>query len=431
MSPPRPPERQADNPVFRRQTAVWLMAFGLFAFLLVVALREAAPDLETLRSAGPDAFSRSAIGHGAFVETLERLGIPVEIGRFRTVRSTTPEDLLVVAVPPDPASLGTVMDTWIRDRESAGGLLLVLPKWQGRRDRNQPRWLSAMELLPERRVLPTLRLATIAATGANDGSLARPARVEWSISAFGADKPDIDQPQLLTDTVLETVVGGTTGALIARGVIAGRRLWVLADPDLIDNQGLGRGDNAIVAVRLIEMALPAGGRVVFDATVHGFERPPSLWRALFDLPFLPATLAGLVLVALLVWTANRRFGAPLPSPQVTRGGTARLIASSGSLLQRGGHGGGALAAYADTLARDVERRLHLPAGLTDAGRDAWLDRLAARRKATVDGPATLRRAAELAKRRYPGAARLAATARELQRWRREMIDGSGRGSDAV
>ena len=432
MTPPQTlPRLPADEPLFRRQTAIWLMAFGLFAFLIVIALREAAPDLETLRSAGADSFSRSAIGQGAFVETLERLGVPVDIGRFRTVRSTRPEDLLVVAVPPDAASLGDVIDALERYPESASALLLVLPKWQGRRDRNQPRWLSVMELLPERRVVPTLRRVTRAAFGINDGDIARPESADWTVSAFGPVKPDIDRPQLLTDSNLQTVVGGAAGALIARGRIAGRQFWLLSDPDLLDNQGLGRGDNAVLATRLIEIALPAGGRVVIDETVHGFERPPSLWRALLDLPFLPATLAGAVAVAALAWAASRRFGAPLGSPQTPRGGKRRLIASSGNLLLRGGHGGAALAAYAVTLARDVEQRLHLPAGLDDAARDAWLSRLGAVRKATADGPALLRKAAKLGARRRPNAAQLTATALELQQWRREMIDGSGRGSDAV
>lgn len=425
-----PAEPQAEDPAFRRHTAIWLMTFGLFAFLVAIALREAAPELETMRSTGPDAFSRSAIGHGAFVETLERLGVAVDIGRFRTVRSTRPADLLVVAAPPDSISLGNVFDLLDRYRQSAGAVLLVLPKWQGRRDRNQPRWLASIELIPEPRIVAMSRRALQNNFGGRDSRIVRPGSTTWTDSSLGDLRPDIEQPQLLSYLGQQTIVGSPDGALIARVERAGRVLWLLSDPDLIDNQGLGRGDNAALALRLIEAALPAGGRVVFDETIHGFEQPPSLWRALLNPPFLPATLAGVMAIAVIAWAANHRFGAPLPAPRIQPGGKVGLIANSSGLLLEGGHSGAVLAAYAGTLARDVERRLHRPAGTDAAARDAWLGRLGAVRGVTADGPALLRQAAELGTG-HPTEAQVTAMARELNQWRREMIDGPGRRSDPV
>ncbi len=420
----------AGGPVFRRQTAIWLMAFGLFAFLAAIALRDAAPELESLRSTGADAFSHSAIGHGAFVETLERLGFAVDISRFRTARSSRPADLLVIAAPPDADSLSNILDSLDRYRQSAGNVLLVLPKWQGRRDRNQPRWLATIELVPEPRIVAILRRALQSTIGPRDGRIVRPGSTTWTDSSLGDLLPDIDQPQLLSYIGLQAVIGTPDGALIASMQRGGRTLWVLSDPDLIDNQGLGRGDNAALALRLIEAALPTGGRVIFDETIHGFERPPSLWRALLNPPFLPATLAGIVAIAAVGWAANRRFGTPLPAPQVKSGGKTGLIASSGDLLLRGGHRNAVLAAFAATLARDVERRLHIPSGLNDSDRTAWLRRLGIVRKATIDGPALLRQAADSDTGR-PSEADMTRMARELLQWRREMTNGSGRRSDPV
>ncbi len=406
------------------------MTFGLFAFFLVIALREAATDLETLRSPGANAFSRSAIGHGALVETLERLGVPVDIGRFRTVRSTRPMDFLVIASPPDSENLDSILDALDRYPQSARTVLMVVPKWQGRRDRNQPRWLATMELLPERRIVPTLQRALQAHIGGRNSRIARPAATSWTVVTLGDLHPDIDQPQLLSVVGLQVIIGSAEGALIARGQYGDRDLWLLSDPDLINNLGIGRGDNAALALRLIEGALPAGGRVVFDETIHGFEQAPSLWRALLRPPFLPATLAGVIAIAVIAWAANQRFGAPLPAPQRQPGGKISLIANSSDLLLEGGHSGAALAAYAGTMARDVEKRLHLPAGLDDSARDTWLSRISSARKTTTDGPTLLRRAAEMGKGR-PSEAQLTAMARDLQQWKREMIDGPGRRSDPV
>lgn len=421
-------DQPAGSPVFRRQTAIWLMAFGLIAFLAAIALRDAATELESLRSVGADAFSRSAIGHGAFVETLERLGIAVDIGRFRTARSSQPADLLVIAAPPDAGSLGNLFDSLDRYRQSAGNVLLVLPKWQGRRDRNQPRWIASMELLPEPRVVAILRRAMLNTGGPRDGRIVRPGSTLWTDSSLDGLRPDIDQPQLLSYIGLQAIVGSPDGALIANMQRGRRTLWVLSDPDLIDNQGIGRNDNAALALRLIEAALPTGGRVIFDETIHGFERPPSLWRALLNPPFLPAALAGAVAVAALAWAATRRFGAPLPSPRVQPGGKASLIASSGDLVLHGGHRHAVLAAFAAILARDVERRLHIPSGLNDADRAAWLRRLSTVRKTTIDGPTLLRQAADSAGSR-PSQADMTRMARELLQWRREMTNGPGRRSD--
>ena len=39
------------------------------------------------------------------------------------------------------------------------------------------------------------------------------------------------------------------------------RILILSDPDLLSNHGLRRGDNAVLAVRLIDHLRPAGGAV--------------------------------------------------------------------------------------------------------------------------------------------------------------------------
>ena len=46
-----------------------------------------------------------------------------------------------------------------------------------------------------------------------------------------------------------------------------RRIWVLADPDPIENHGIGKGDNLAFATTIV-YALLAGkpGKLVFDAT---------------------------------------------------------------------------------------------------------------------------------------------------------------------
>lgn len=110
-------------------------------------------------------------------------------------------------------------------------------------------------------------------------------------------------------------------------------LFVLADPDLIDNHGLANRDNARFALSLIRKLRRGNGPVRFDITLNGFARQPSLLRALFVPPFLGATIAALIAALLMAVHAWARFGATTASAPVFARGRKALAANSADLVR--------------------------------------------------------------------------------------------------
>lgn len=404
-----------NAPLFHRYTAAILMSIGALAFISVIAIRELAPEIRTMNTAGADGYSRSAIGYGALVETLERVGYPVRQSRFRPVRSSRPGDLIVAAMPPRPESLNDLVDRWLSEPDGARSLMLILPKWLGRRDAGNPRWLSATWTVPARHTVAVLRavspLLTEPAGGANVTRMSVPPA--WRPGSLGGI-PDIENPMLTNDLGMVPVLSSDRGDLISRQTRDGRTLWLVSDPDLIDNFGLGQGDNAAIVLDLFAAAVPGGGAVVFDETLHGFVLPPSLWRMLLQPRFLPAVLAGLLSVMALSWMASARFGAPRPRRTRYRDGKRALIDSSAVLLSRGRHHGPVLAAYAAAARRMVENQ----------GRTAHPARS---REIDARGEALLAEAEALRNNRWSGGRATRKLARDIHLWKRETVNGSGRG----
>ena len=140
-------------------------------------------------------------------------------------------------------------------------------------------------------------------------------------------------------------------------------------------------------------------------------------RALFDFPLLLATLQALLTLAVLLWSAMGRFGAPAPAEVAVQPGKAFLIDNIASLLRYGGHSVDVLKRYLSAVQNEVGRRLHLPARLGAKDARAWLERYGAQRRVTV-GIDRLRTAVERTTRE-----RVLPLAGQIYRWREEMIHG--------
>lgn len=406
-----------ESTPFSPQTVGWLVGLGFLAFFGALLMNVLGGDRAT-RTAEANPFSHSAIGHAAFVETLRASGVPTVVSRADShLRASG--NLLVLAEPPggsDPALLDELL--------GAGRVLVVLPKWTGAIDRDNPRWLAYAELRSAadvdallERVAPDAEVVRTETAGG------------WSRNAAGAT-PTASPLQLVRSESIEPLVAGPQGVLLGAVRNAEGRVWVLSDPDVLNNHGLGKGDNAAFAVDVVRKLLPRGGAAVFDATAHGFERTPSLWRALFGFPFVIATIITAATVAVLMWAAAGRFGAPRPPRPPFEAGKAKLIRNTATLLNFGGHAPELLARYFRASLRDVARRVHAPRHLDEAGLLTWLDNVA-------DARGIGWRASDLARQAEgaPGAVppddpRIAHTAYAIYRWKREMIDGPGRHPEA-
>jgi hypothetical protein len=416
-------ETAAKRPgeLFSPRTLLAIIAIGTAAFVGMVYLEMFGtddPDFEI----GPSTYSSSALGHKALMETLRRLDVPVVVSRFRTADKTGSGSLLVLAEPDDSDI----------SEELVGGFgdlphgLLVLPKWDGRRDSSKPRWVETMDMVSVEAVESVLERAQVDAL------------VKRIEGTFTLDVPklggqiELTNPQIMIDTRgLTPVVSLKGGILIGETDLGSGRQWVLSDPDLISNHGIDQGDNAVVAVSIIEALRPGGGAVIFDETIHGLELRPNLLRTAFELPFSIVTLSAAVAIALAIWAGLMRFGRPDPSQRALQPGKVTLIRTTADLLRQGSRKGTVelvLTRYLKAQIADLVARLNGPRGLDENRQIAWLDDLAVARRlgARLKPLAAAIEATAKSHSTDPGRAlRLAA---DLHAWKQEFLYGLAKGS---
>ena len=402
-------------PAFAQRTIAWLIGVGGLSFLCAIVLIVFGEDFLPTSTVQANAYSQSAIGHMAFVETLRALGIPVLVSRSDSALKAGSNDLLIVAEPPAEQK----EDEYLLGLLEADRVLLVLPKWVATADFTNRRWAGEVYRTRSANADDILRLV------ASRGSTRVVQReIDWTRNRFGREA-SLAQPQLMMSDRLTPLIDSNLGMLLGQAEDSYGRLWVLSDPDLISNQGLKRGDNAVIAVGMVQALLPAGGSVIVDEVIHGFRHDPSLWRALFGFPIVIVTVNALAAVAVLLWSATGRFGSPIPVEPPLKAGKTTLIGNAAGLLQFGGHTAEILGRYLAVTFADVARRVHAPAQFAGGALDQWLERIGKARHVR-SAPAQLRREAELAT--AAGRAddrRLLHVARDLYRWKREMLHGSG------
>ena len=402
----------AERTVFAGRTVFWLILVGAVSFIGAIGL--ALFGDTTARSSGADSFSVSAVGHRAFVELLGELDVPVQISRNASAAKASDATVLVVAEPRiRGASSGN-----LKHLLNAPTVLLVLPKWDWSADPTRPGWIDDATMVESDDV------ARIAELVANDVRVLRPAgTVSWRTGEFAV--PTLERPQLISGRGLIPVVESDDGLLVGEADWNGRRVWVLTDPDILSNHGLGRGDNAVLTVQLIEALRPIDGSVIVDETVHGFEIDTKLNALALEPPVLVTAILAAASLAILLWSSTGRFGAPLPPPPAIRPGKAGLLDNTAGLLEYGGHGAMILQRYLRVALRDVALRLHAPKELSDGGLTAWLDRIGRSRKVSAAAADLDEQVAQIGTARIPDGARLIRVARTINRWKQEMLHGPG------
>jgi len=199
--------------------------------------------------------------------------------------------------------------------------------------------------------------------------------------------------QTLTGKFIEPVLVARGGGIVM-GKVKGARVWVLADPDLVNNRALKTLAGAQAAVELFDQ-LPEGGAARFDVTLNGYGRSPNLVKLAFEPPFLPATLCVLAAALLALGHAAVRFGpAAAVAERAYAFGKRALIDSGAGLVQQAGREG------------------------PFAGRYARVIRDMAAERGVVPGPEFETLAAAAAQAGDPAAALVAAQA--LHKWKEEQ-----------
>jgi hypothetical protein len=408
-----------SEPVFSRRLLIgWIgAAIATFAVSLYFMGRPGQPGGSG--AVGPSSYSRSAIGHAGLADVLQRLGVTVVKSRYNSVDQVGKDGVLVIAEP-RPTALS---EPALRALLDAKSILLVLPKWTGQASETKPGWLSVVEEKPTSDAQWVLNLV------APRGEVTRERTVPAWTTNLLARTPHLDAPvQLMRSNLLRPIVAGAAGMLIGE-LNSNRGIWVLADPDVIANHGIGQADNAALAVAAINRLRGRDGTVVFDETVHGYlAQPANPLTLLVQFPFVVATLQVAAALGLLLWATVARFGAPQSAPPPLSAGRQGLLQNVAQLIAFAGHQQVMVRRYVQETVRDTARQLHAPRGLSAPALAAWLTRVGEARGVSVDCTAIIGEVEALGDARRADMSPLVRIARDIHRWKREIIDGRSRHS---
>jgi hypothetical protein len=194
---------------------------------------------------------------------------------------------------------------------------------------------------------------------------------------------------------------------------------IVADPDVLNNRGLARGDHAALVRGLLDHLDAAG--VVFDETLHGHLSGQSLLARALSFPLGLVSAHAALALLLFGLCASARFGRPRRPPPALPPGKALLIDNTAQLLHASSDHRAALRRYLAGVLQELGRRCGALGPLAGLGSEqALIARLAAlgQARGLAEDPAALARAARSPALRAPEALRLA---RRIHAWRGALL----------
>lgn len=382
---------------------VGVVCFAAFVVVLALARGPGARD------GGAHVLSRSAVGFAGIAELLPGTGTPVIVSRSAKLAESPAAGVLVLTPPPGnppPEDVGGIVP--------ADVALVVLPKWNTTSFDEHAGWVRAAGLLSGATVLRALPKGVTGRVVRREGTGVPALRVTSPLPA-GFRTAAIDRLQVLEGTELRPLLRDAKG-----GVLLGtddESLYVLSDPDLLNNLGLATVEGAEAAATLLHALARNGATdrasVAFDLSLNGYGRAHDPLRALFQPPLLGATLCAGMAALLVGLLSAVRFGPAAPVARAFDLGKAALAANSAALITRAGREARMALPYAALVRGAAARALRLP---RTADTDARLAEVARQRAPGAEAlPALMAAAAGVQDR-----AGLVAVARRLHAWKESM-----------
>jgi len=399
---------EAQAAPFRSRTVILIVAVGVIAFAGFLLLIAFAPQFQSGHDGRGHALSTSGNGFAGLVELTDNLGSHSLIARQDEQLAT--QDLLVVTPEIDSDQKDLVKLLALRGDAPT---LVILPKWLTRPLPGEPDWAQRVDLIcPCGGLYGLEKYARKMAVDQTPFKPPLPSTNDTPRLAR-ARVGGLDQQQRLAGSGFTPVLLDKDGRVVI-GKLIGRPVFVLADPDLLNNQGLRDPWTARQGWQVIE-DLATTDEIAFDLTLNGFgtsKDAKSPLQSVFKPPFLPVTLIIVAAGFLAGLHGAVRFGAPAAAARAIAMGKRTLVDNAAMLFRAARKEHRVGAAYA-SLTRDLTAQAtHAPARLSGEALDDYLDRSG---KTEGDPPyATLAWRAETAEDRD----QLLSAARALYRWRR-------------
>lgn len=428
--------RADSGSIFKPATIALMILVGVVGFFGALVLGTYAPDIEGQGSPGGHALSNSAVGYSGLVQLAAATGRKPAIVRDK--RLWTGDDL-VVATPTD-ATIN--LNDILAARGTKKPTLFVLPKWGVVEDSQHKGWVRTSGLLapyePEGVFAPGMVFAIKRHLDKmpalrTDGDLpseirfATPAKLQVierpSKAAAGQKPPPIQvtvarppedgQPVNTFNSTYDDIVPVITDG--AGGIVLGKigNLYILADPDLLDNAAMKQPQNAASALALLDwMNSTRAKSVNFDVVLNGLGSSKSILRLAFDPPILAMTLTLAVMVVLIGIRAAGRFGAPQPRARAIAFGKTALVENGAMLVRKAGKARRLGGRYAAVIRDQAVQTFGVSARFSQPEIDRYLDGLGGAVPFTA-----LAEAAQVAN----SDGEMLAAARALHTWKREVV----------
>lgn len=391
-----------DNPFspnpFSARMALALVLFGAGVFVLLLWMVGAGLASGSTNDGGGHAGGRGLNGYAALAGYLEKRGYTVR--RSRSEGALDDPGLLVLTPPPQ--AKGEALAKIVAARRAIGPTLVVTPKWIGApAPAGTPGAKKGWTVLlgPES---PEWR-GFLDDVGVGIG----PMKGGWHGAGVAGRLPRADSVLSGRGPRLAPLVLGADGRILAAYVddgfypmlarmalgpsavahrdeeeeeVLSHPVIVVFEPDLLDNWGMARRENALLADRLFAAAVGDTGRAVsFDLTLSGLAASPNLLTLAFTPPFLAATLCLLIAAIAAGWRAFLRFGPPVRTGRAIAFGKRTLVANAAGLIRRSRRLHLTSAPYADAARERLMRALALPRLADAEATEAAIDRALAAR----------------------------------------------------
>jgi hypothetical protein len=355
----------AEGP-FKRGAMLLIVAIGTAAFIAMLVLGAYAPDLRSGHNGGSPALSNAATGFSGLVRLAEATGRHPLI--VRSEEELKSEDLVVITPEHGWTDLSKILDL-----RGSRATLIVLPKWETEPDKAKTGWVRVSGLLPP--LDPGRMLAPAFPVGV--------ARARTKREPLISLHPGAADVQFFAPTVMQTIknpklkplVTDPSGRILL-GQVNDRPLYLLADPDLVNNHGMADERQAKAALAMLDFLNSTDAASVrFDVTTNGLGRSQSPLKLAFDPPFLGVTLTIFAALLLAAIQALTRFGAPRRTERAIKFGKAALVDNSAALIRKAGREGRLGPRYADVIRQRAAALFRIPLAVSPEVLDERLESL--------------------------------------------------------